>query len=191
MKRLIPVCALAAMFAATAHAQDSTTTTRTQVKADDAKAVTATGCLVPGATAGSFALRGAITARGEEVSSKTQTKTEVDRDESRVRTETRTRPRGSRSRGRGSVLFYNLSPRSGVDLAAHVGHQVQLTAIVLDRGKGDADVKVKEETKVERENGRDGESRTESKITVDRGDGPRLNVISVKPLGQNCVSLSP
>jgi hypothetical protein len=187
MKRLIPVCALAAMFAATAHAQDSTTTTRTQVKADDAKAVTATGCLVPGATAGSFALRGAITASGEEVSSKTQTKTEVDRDESRVRTETRTRAEGDRDRvGAGSVLFYNLSPRSGVDLAAHVGHQVQLTAIVLERGKGDADVRVKEETSVERDRGRDSESRTESKITVDRGDGPRLNVISVKPLGQSC-----
>jgi hypothetical protein len=187
MKRLIPVCALAAMFAATAHAQDSTTTTRTQVKADDAKAVTATGCLVPGATAGSFALRGAITARGEEVSSKTQTRTEVDRNESRVRTETRTRADGDRdSTGVGSVLFYNLSPRAGVELAAHVGHQVQLTAIVLNRGEDDAEVKIREETRVDRENGRDGRTRTESKVTVDRGDGPRLNVISVKPLGGNC-----
>src|SRR5688572_29280661 len=187
MKRLITTCAIAAACAVGVHAQDSATTTRTQVKADDAKAVTATGCLVPGAAAGSFALRGAITARGEEVSSRTQTKTEVDRDESRVRTETRTRSDGDRDRVRGGdVLFYNLSPRAGVDLAAHVGHQVQLTAIVLERGKGDADVRVKEETRVDREHGKDGESRTEAKITVDRGDGPRMNVISVKPLGQSC-----
>jgi hypothetical protein len=187
MKRWMSTCAIALACAVSAHAQDSTTTTRTQVKADDAKAVTATGCLVPGATAGSFALRGAITARGEEVSSKTQTKTDVDRDESRVRTETRTRAEGDHDRvGAGGVLFYNLSPRSGVDLAAHVGHQVQLTAIVLERGKGDADVKVKEETRVDRENAPDSRSRTESKTTVDRGDGPRLNVISVKPLGQSC-----
>jgi hypothetical protein len=187
MKKWISTCAIAAACAVSAHAQDSTTTTRTQVKADDAKAVTATGCLMPGATAGSFALRGAITARGEEVSSKTQTKTEVDRDESRVRTETRTRADGDHDRvGVGSVLFYNLSPRAGVDLATHVGQQVQLTAIVLDRGKGDADVKIKEDTRVEREHGADGRSRTESKITVDRGDGPRLNVISVKSLGQRC-----
>jgi hypothetical protein len=185
MKRLMTTCAIAAALAATANAQDSTTTTRTQVKADDAKAVTATGCLVPGASAGSFALRGAITARGEEVSSKTRTETDVDRDESRVRTETRTRAEGDRGRT-GAVLFYNLSPRAGVELASHVGHQVQLTAIVLNRGEDDAEVKVREETRVEGENGRDGRTRTESRISVDRGDGPRLNVISVKPLGGNC-----
>ena len=187
MKRLISTCAIAAAFAVAAHAQDSTSTTRTQVKADDAKAVTATGCLVPGASSGSFALKGAITARGEEVNSKTRTKTEVDRDESRVRTETRTRAEGDHDRvGGGGVLFYNLSPRAGVDLAAHVGQQVQVTAIVLERGKGDADVKVREETRVDRENGNDSRSRTESKITVDRDNGPRLNVISVKGLGGNC-----
>jgi hypothetical protein len=189
MKRLIPACALAMACAVTASAQDSTSTTRTQVKADDAKAVTATGCLVPGASAGSFALRGAITARGEEVTTKTRTKTDVDRDEARVRTETRTRAEGDRDRvGAGSVLFYNLSPRAGVDLAAHAGHQVQLTAIVLDRGEDDADVRIREETRVDREHGRDTKSRTESKVSVDRerGDGPRLTVISVKPLGGSC-----
>ena len=185
MKRWISTCAIAAACVAPAFAQDSTTTTRTQVKADDAKAVTATGCLVPGASAGSFALRGAITSRGEEVSSKTRTETEVDRDESRVRTETRTRAEGDRGRT-GAALFYNLSPRAGVDLAAHVGHQVQLTAIVLNRGEDDAEVRVREETRVDREDGRDTKSRTESRVTVDRGDGPRLNVISVKPLGGNC-----
>jgi hypothetical protein len=187
MKRLIPTCAIAAAFAVSLHAQDSTTTTRTRVKADDAKAVTAIGCLVPGASAGSFALRGAITARGEEVSSKSRTKTEVDRDESRVRTETRTRADGDHDRkGGGSVLFYNLSPRAGIDLAAHVGHQVQLTAIVLNRGEDDAEVKIKEDTRVDREDGKDGRSRTESKVSVDRGDGPRMTVLSVKPLGQPC-----
>ena len=187
MKRFIPTCAIAAALAVSVHAQDSKTTTRTQVKADDAKAITATGCLVPGLAPGSFALRGAITARGEEVTSRTQTKTEVDRDESRVRTETRTKADGDHNRvGAGSVVMYDLSPRAGIDLAAHAGQQVQLTAVMLDRGKGDADVKIKEDTKVDREHGSDGKSRTESKITVDRGDGPRLNVISIKPLGQSC-----
>lgn len=187
MKRWIPTCAIAAALAATLHAQDSTVTTRTQVKADDAKAITATGCLVSGLAPGSFALRGAITARGEEVNTKTRTKTEVDRDEARVRTDTRTTADGDHDRvSRGSVLLYDLSPRAGVDLATHVGQQVQVTAIMLDRGKGDADVKIKEETKVDREHGSDSKSRTESKITVDRGDGPRLTVIAVKSLGQSC-----
>ena len=65
MKRFMSTCALAAALAVGVHAQDSKTTTRTQVKADDAKAITATGCLVSGYAPGSFALRGAITARGE------------------------------------------------------------------------------------------------------------------------------
>ena len=38
MKRFISTCALAAALAVGVHAQDSKTTTRTQVKADDAKA---------------------------------------------------------------------------------------------------------------------------------------------------------
>ena len=186
MKRLIPTLAIAAALATSAHAQDSKTTTRTQVKADDAKAITATGWLVAAAP-GAFALRGAITARGEEVTTKTRTKTEVDRDESRVRTESRTRAEGDHDRvGHADVVVYDLTPRAGVNLATHVGQQVQVTAVMLDRGKGDADVKVKEDTRVENENAPDGRSKTESKITIDRGDGPRLNVISVKPLGQSC-----
>ena len=187
MKKFIPTCAIAAALAAGVHAQDSTTTTRTQVKADDAKAITATGCLVQGIAPGAFALRGAITARGEEVTSRTRTKSDVDRDESRVRSETRTKAEGDHDRvSTGTVVVYDLSPRAGVDLAANVGQQVQLTAILLDRGKGDADVKIKEDTKVDREHAPDARSRTESKITVDRGNGPRLNVISVKSLGQSC-----
>ncbi len=58
MKKWIGTCAFAAALAATAHAQDSTVTSRTQVKADDAKAITATGCLVPGLAPGAFAMRG-------------------------------------------------------------------------------------------------------------------------------------
>ena len=187
MNKWIPTCAIAAAFAVSVHAQDSTVTTRTQVKADDAKAITATGCLVPALAPDAFALRGTITARGEEVNTKTETKTEVDRDEARVQTETRTRAEGDGGRVTGgTALLYDLSPRAGVDLTPHIGQQVQLTAIVLDRGKGDADVKIKEETNVDREHGKDGKSTTESKITVDRGNGPRLNVISVKSLGQPC-----
>src|SRR6187402_343013 len=122
MKRWMATCAFAAAIAATAHAQDSTVTTRTQVKADDAKAITATGCLVSGVAPGSFALRGAVTARGEEVTTKTRTKNEVDGDEARTRTDTRTKAEGDHDRvGAGTVVLYDLSPRAGIDLATHVG----------------------------------------------------------------------
>ena len=187
MKRLIPTCAIAAALAVGVHAQDSTSTTRTQIKADDAKAITATGCLVAGLAPGSFALRGGTIARGDEVTSTTRTKTDVDRDESRVRSETRTKAEGDHDRvGPGAVVLYDLTPRAGVDLAAHVGQQVQITAIRFDRGKGDSDVKIKEDTKVDNDHAPDSKSKSESKITVDRGNGPRLNVISVKSLGQPC-----
>jgi len=157
------------------------------VKADDAKAITATGCLVQGLAPGAYALRGAITARGEEVTTKTRSKADVDGDEARLRTDTRTKAEGDHDRvGHGTVVLYDLNPRTGVDLATHVGQQVQVTAIVLDRGKGDADVKIKEDTRVDNEHAPDTKSKSESKITVDRGNGPRLNVISVKPLGQSC-----
>ena len=188
MKRLIPICALAAALAATAHAQDSTSTTRTQIKADDAKAITATGCLVSGLAPGTFALRGGVTAKGDEVTSNSRVKTDVDKDETKVTSETRTKAHGDHDRvGPGGVALFDLSPRAGVDLAAHVGQQVQLTAVMLDRGKGDADVKIKEETRVDRENAPDAKAKSETKINVPRGDGgPRLNVLSVKPLGQSC-----
>ena len=187
MTRFVSTCAIAAALAVGLHAQDSKTTTRTQVKADDAKAITATGCLVPGLAPDVYALRGSIIARGEEVNTKTRTKADVDRDEARVRTDSKTKAEGDHDRvGGGTVVLYDLSPRAGVELAPHVGQQVQLTAILLDRGKGDADVKVKEDTKVDREDAPDSKAKSESKITVDRGDGPRLNVLSVKPLGQRC-----
>jgi hypothetical protein len=188
MKRLIPTCALAVALAATAHAQDSTSTTRTKVKADDAKAITATGCLVSGLTPGSFALRGGVIARGDEVTTTSRTKTDVDRDETKVRTDTRTKADGDHDRvGHGNVAMFDLSPRAGVDLTSHIGQQVQLTAVMLDRGKGDADVKITEETTVDRENARDSKGKSETKVNVPRGDGgPRLNVLSVKPLGQSC-----
>jgi hypothetical protein len=187
MKRLISTCALAAAFAVAAHAQDSTTKSKTQIKADDAKAITATGCLIPGLAPGSFALRGGIIARGEEVTTKSRTETDVDKDGATTKSKSRTEADGGRNRvSAGSVIVYDLSPRAGVDLSANVGQQVQLTAIMLDKGKGDADVKIKENTRVEPEHGKDSETKSETKLNVERGSGPRLTVLSVKSLGQSC-----
>ncbi len=188
MRRLIPTCALAVALAATAHAQDSTSTTRTQVKADDAKAITATGCLVSGLAPGSFALRGGVTARGEKVTSTSRVKTDVDKDETKVTSETRTKAHGDHDRvGPGTVVLFDLSPRAGVDLASQVGQQVEVTAVMLDRGKGDADVTITEETRVDREDAPDSKVKSETKVNLPRGDGgPRLNVLSVKPLGKGC-----
>ena len=121
MKKWISASALAAALAVTAHAQDNTVKSRTQIKTDDAKAITATGCLVQGIVPGSFALRGGITASGDELTTKSRTKTDVDKDGSRVQSDTRTSADGDHSRvGAGSIIIYELSPRAGVNLAANV-----------------------------------------------------------------------
>ncbi len=190
MKHFISTFVLMAAVVAAPQAQDTTATTRTQVKADDATAVSATGCLIAGVVPGSFALRGGVIARGNEVTTTSRVETNVDKDETRVKAETSTKADGDRERVRaGGVTLFDLSPRAGVELASHVGHRVELMAVMLDRGKGDANVTIKEETKVDRENGRDSNGKTETKIDLERGRGnPRLTVLSVKQLATSCVN---
>lgn len=190
MKTFISTFALAATVAAALHAQDSTVTTRTQVKADDATAIIATGCLVAGVIPGSFALRGGITATGEQVTTKSRVETDVKGDETRVRADTSTKAEGDNDRVRnGGVTLFDLSPRTGVELASHVNKQVQVSAIMIDRGKDSAEVTIKEEAKVERENERDSKGRSETTLDVERGRGnTRLTVLSVKQLGATCTN---
>lgn len=189
MKTFISTFALAAAVAATMQAQDSTVTTRTEVKADDATAVIATGCLVAGVVPGSFALRGGVIATGDKVTTTSRVESDTSRDETRVKADTSTKTDGDRDRVRaGGVALFDLRPRAGVELASHVGKQVQLTAVMLDRGKDGAEVTIKEEAKVERENERDSKGSSETKIDLERGNGnPRLTVLSVRQLPGACV----
>ncbi len=188
--KFISTLALAAAVAATLHAQDSTVTTRTEVKADDATAVIATGCLVAGVAPGSFALRGGITGTGDEVTTKSRVETEVNRGETSVKAESSTKADGGRERVRaGGITMFDLNPRTGVELGSHVGKQVQVTAVMVDRGKDSADVTIKEESKVERDNARDAKASSETKLEVERGRGnTRLTVLSVKQLAATCAS---
>jgi hypothetical protein len=39
-------------------------------------------------------------------------------------------------------MMYVLDPRAGVNLAAHVGHKVQISGVMLDPAKGDDDAEV-------------------------------------------------
>ncbi len=187
MKLLISTFVLATAVAAL-QALDNTVTTRTEVKADDATAVTATGCLVTGIAPGSFALRGGIIATGDKITTTSKVETNVDKNETRVKADSNTKAEGGndRVRSRGLTLF-DLSPRAGVELASHLGQRVEVTAVMLDRGKGDADVTIKEETKVDRENARDSKGTSETKVTIERVPGnTRLTVLSVKQLAGSC-----
>jgi hypothetical protein len=191
MKALI-TCALAAGFAVSLHAQDSTATTKTQVEADDARTVMATGCLQQAPTTKTFTLMGAV-ATGEDLESKTRVSTDVDRDDVEVETDTRAEiDRDDRPVGTSGVMkTYELSPRAGVDLSAHVGKRVQISAVMVDAAKGgddDAEVEIEEKTEVEREDAPDAEAKTETEAELPRGDHAQLTVVSVKEIAPSCAN---
>jgi hypothetical protein len=83
----------------------------------------------------------------------------------------------------GALHDYMLVP-DGEDLAKHVGHRVQLTGKVTDRGDGKIEVETKTKTKVEHGDDRKTENKTEMK-----GDmrGVRyLGVESLKMIAASC-----
>jgi hypothetical protein len=187
MKQTITAAALALGIAATAAAQDTTVKSKTKVEADDARAVTLTGCLQQ-TPANLFTLRGsAVTS--DEVTTRSRTKTDTDDDGDRVTTSTRTQTErdGGRAVGTaGLTTIYELTPQAGINLTGHVGHQVQITAITLDRKGGDAEVTVTEQTRVQRENAEDGKVETRTKADIPRGARNQFTVLSVKSLGTPC-----
>jgi hypothetical protein len=191
MKALI-TCALAAGFAASLHAQDSTATTKTQVEADDARTIVATGCLQQAPGTKTFTLSGAVATTGEDLESKTRVETDVDKDDVEVKTETRAEvDRGDRPVGTSGVTkSYELAPRAGVDLSTHVGKRVQISAVMVDAANGDddAEVEIEEKTKIEREDAPDSKVKTETEAELPRGDQARLTVVSVKEIAASCAN---
>lgn len=192
MKALF-TCALAAAFAASLHAQDTTATTKTEVDADDAQTIVATGCLQQAPGTKTFTLAGAVAASGQDLESKTRVETDVDKDDVEVKTDTRAEvERGDRAVGTsGTSKLYELSPRAGVDLSAHVGKQVEISAVMAEAAKGgddDAKVEIEDKTKIEREDAPDSQVKSETEAELPRGENARLMVVSVKEIGASCAN---
>ena len=87
----------------------------------------------------------------------------------------------------GTLSTFMLAPRERIALNKYVGQQVQLTAVVLDPGEKDADVKVEEKVSVDPEHGDRSSKRTKTEIEV---EGPaahgQFTVMTVKPMGGAC-----
>ena len=83
----------------------------------------------------------------------------------------------------GRTMMYDLVPRTGVNLSAHVGHRVEIAGVMLDPAKGDddAEVTIREDTKVKADDAPDARVRTKTKAELPRGAHSRLSVVSVKP----------
>ena len=187
MTRLMPICAIVAAMTVTVGAQDTKVTSKTEVKADDATVVSLTGCLRQDPLSGRFTLLGGAAAAGEKVTTKTRVKTDIDDDDVEVRARTQSRaedPVGTS----GALSTYMLVPRNGVALAPHAGRQVQISAVMLNRGEDDADVKIKDKTTVDPEHGRAQTGRSETKIEVEDVPQFAYTVVSVKALAASCAA---
>ena len=188
MKKLIPVCVLAASIGVPVLAQDSTVKTSTSVKADDAKTMMMRGCLMQNTATGAFTLNNASAIAGDDIKAKSTVKTDVDKDDTTVTGKTTAKIDGdSKSIGTSGVVgVYELTGRDGVNLTSHVGRQVEIAAVMVEAGKGDAEVKIKDEAKTKVEDAPDSHDKTTTKIDIDKGATPRLAVVSISDIGASC-----
>ena len=185
MRRTLAACAIALSTVIVASAQDTTIRSRTDIEADDAKVVSMTGCLKQD-VAGNFTLIGTVVKSREGVTTETKVRTENDRDESKVTTTTRTRAEDGRVGTAGSMSTFFLRPRDGVALLPHVGQQVQLSAVMVDRDEKDAEVKIEEKVTVDPEDADSQTKRSKTEVEIDRGAPGHYTVMTVKALGQAC-----
>jgi hypothetical protein len=182
MKSLLPVGIAIVALSASAGAQDSTVKSQTKIKADDGQVMTLTGCLRRDPAAGGYTLFGTAVA-GDELTTDTKVSTDVDRDGTKVSTKSRTK-----GGDQAAMSTFVVIPRDNIDLDSQVGHQVQLSTVSVERGHGDADVKVKEKTTTDPKNGRDTTSRSTTKIEVPRGPAGQYAVIGLRSLADTCTA---
>jgi len=185
MRLAIPAVMLAMALPLAAGAQDTTVKSRTNIKADDARVTSMTGCLRQELGTGLYTLDGTVAASGKEIQTNSKVKTDVDKDKTTVRGKTETKANNGAVATAGSSTFL-LVPANNVDLASHVGEQVQITAIMVDRGHGDADVTIKDKTKVDPEHGQDTKANSKTKLELPRSSAGQYTVMSVTPTGRPC-----
>src|SRR5215510_9346808 len=185
MRLTVLVAFVALALSTTASSQDSKAKSRTDIKAHDAKVMSMVGCVRHEPVSDSYLLVGTVTAAGDNLTTKTKVKTDVDNDKSKVQAKTETK--GNDAVGTaGAVSTYLLLATPKVNLAPHVGQQVRIAALQVEKGHGDADIKIKDETKVEREGAPDSKSDSKTKLELPRSPNSAYSVVSVTPLGRAC-----
>lgn len=184
MRRMLSACALALSMSIVASAQDTTVKSRTEIKTDEASAVSMTGCLERN-LAGDYTLFGTAVKGKDGVTTETKVRTENDKDESKVTTEARTRADGGVGTA-GALSTFMLMPRDAGQLSKYVGQQVQIAAVMVDPDHKDADVKIEERTTVDPEHSDSKTRRSSTKIEVEREPVGHYTVVSVKTLASAC-----
>ena len=188
MKCVMPILAVTVALAVPAVAQDSTSKTRTKIKADDARVVSMTGCLRQDTFSNTYTLVGTMaSSSGDDLKTKTKVKTDVDKNDTKVKATTKTSTDDGAVATSGSSARFTLLPGE-VTLSPHVGHMVQLSAIMVEPGHGDADVKIKEKTTVDPEHGDDSTSRSKTKVELPKSPYGQYTVVAVNPISGNCAA---
>jgi hypothetical protein len=185
MRRTALVALVAAALAAPVYAQDSKVKSRTDVKADDAKVINMVGCLRSDPATNSYMLVGHVTASGDDLTSKTTVKTDIDKDKAKVDAKSETKGNEAVATA-GAVSTYALLAAPDVNLTSHAGQQVRISALQVEKGHGDADVKVKDQAKVEREDAPDSKAKTKTKVELPKSPNGAYTVVSVTSLGMPC-----
>ncbi|HEY3157788.1 MAG TPA: hypothetical protein VGJ78_02410 [Vicinamibacterales bacterium] len=186
--RLFPVAIMVAALSVALSAQDSKVKSRTNIKADDATVTSMTGCLRQQVATGVYTLDGTLATSGKEIESKSRVKTDVDRDKTTVRGKAETKADGGAVATSGTTSTFLLVPANNVDLASHVGERVQISAIMVKPGSGDADVTIKDKTKVDPEGAPDAQSRSKTKLELPRTPAGQYTVMSITPTGSRCAN---
>jgi len=159
MQRTTSAVVFALLLGTAVAAQDATVTTRTEVKSDNGKVVTMTGCVeIGGGTSYVF----------------TNITSEREKNDKPVS------PAGG---------SYALTAREGLDLSRYINQKVELTGVVIPaatKSDGDDKIELKETTKVDVDNGPDRKSSTGTTVKVARGPESRFLVASVKTLAPGC-----
>jgi len=169
-------------------AQDTTAKSKTTVKADDATVISLAGCLNQDKATGNYTLFGRTVAVGEDVTTTAKVKTDVDKDGTKIEATTKTKSDDGAVGTSGTMATYLVMPKGDVSLSPHVGHQVQLSAVMLKPGEDDADVKIKDKTKVDADDAPDGKAQSKTKIEVEGASHGQYAVVAVKPLSGTCTN---
>ena len=184
------------LFAASAivSAQDTSVKSRTKIEGDEALIVSMTGCLRQDVSTGAYMVAGTVDAEGERLTNEATLKVDRDkrgdREDTHVTAETKSKAdKGDNDdkRAAGVMSTYVILP-GNVNLKQYVGQQVQIAAAAPKPGHKDAEVTVRDETKVDPENGKDSRSRSKTEVEVGRGPLGQYTAVSVNPLGSSCAA---
>jgi hypothetical protein len=154
---------MALACSAPAGAQDNSANSRTNIKSNDTRAISYTGCLRR-STAGAYELSDVIGPPPET----SRARVPVDRDSAKTAAAAKTNHPDGAAGTTGTATVYDLTANEDIDLSQYVGKRIEIAAITPDPG-------------------RDGVgTNSGKKIELPRSALPHLTAVSVRAIAMRC-----